>query len=98
MVGETIVEALAAAVEAARRSLAFEAYDGQIKAALVMLDCRLAEMATGEGKTSRRRWRRPSARWPGCRCMCSPPTIIWWSGTPASWRRCMPASGCGWLS
>ncbi|HQE38925.1 MAG TPA: preprotein translocase subunit SecA [Zoogloea sp.] len=51
MVGETIVEALAAAVEAARRSLAFEAYDTQIYAALVMLDNRLAEMATGEGKT-----------------------------------------------
>ena len=51
MVGETIVEALAAAVEAARRSLAFEAYDTQIRAALVMLDNRLAEMATGEGKT-----------------------------------------------
>lgn len=48
---ERIVEALAAAVEAARRSLGLAAYDGQIKAALVMLDCRLAEMATGEGKT-----------------------------------------------
>ncbi len=46
-----LVEALAAAVEAARRGLGLAAYDGQIQAALVMLDCRLAEMATGEGKT-----------------------------------------------
>jgi preprotein translocase subunit SecA len=51
LVAGHLVEALAAAVEAARRSLGLAAYDGQIKAALVMLDCRLAEMATGEGKT-----------------------------------------------
>ena len=48
---ECVIDALAAAVEAARRSLGLAAYDGQIQAALVMLDCRLAEMATGEGKT-----------------------------------------------
>ena len=48
---EHVTEALAAAVEAARRTLGLAAYDGQIRAALVMLDCRLAEMATGEGKT-----------------------------------------------
>jgi len=45
------VEALAVAVEAARRGLGLEAYDTQIHAALIMLDNRLAEMATGEGKT-----------------------------------------------
>lgn len=51
LTGERIVEALAAAVDAARRSLGVDAYDTQIHAALVMLDNRLAEMATGEGKT-----------------------------------------------
>lgn len=45
------VEALAAAVEAAHRGLGLQAYDTQIHAALIMLDNRLAEMATGEGKT-----------------------------------------------
>lgn len=45
------VEALAAAAEAARRGLGLQAYDTQIHAALIMLDNRLAEMATGEGKT-----------------------------------------------
>ena len=38
-------------VEAARRALGQEAYDGQVLAALHMLDNRLAEMATGEGKS-----------------------------------------------
>ena len=45
------VQALAAATEAARRALGLEPYDTQIHAALIMLDNRLAEMATGEGKT-----------------------------------------------
>ena len=45
------VQALAAATEAARRGLRLEPYDTQIHAALIMLDNRLAEMATGEGKT-----------------------------------------------
>ena len=45
------VEALAVATEAARRGLGLNAYDVQIHAALIMLDNRLAEMATGEGKT-----------------------------------------------
>lgn len=49
--GAVLIEALAAVTEAARRALGFEAYDVQLFAALVMLDNRLAEMATGEGKT-----------------------------------------------
>ncbi|WP_346284705.1 DEAD/DEAH box helicase [Zoogloea sp.] len=49
--GTPLVEALAAAAEAARRSLGVDIYDTQLLAALVMLDRRLAEMATGEGKT-----------------------------------------------
>lgn len=49
--GVRMVEALAAAAEAARRSLGVDVYDTQLLAALVMLDRRLAEMATGEGKT-----------------------------------------------
>lgn len=49
--GAQMVEVLAAAAEAARRSLGIEVYDTQLLAALVMLDSRLAEMATGEGKT-----------------------------------------------
>lgn len=51
LAAEPVVEALAATVEAARRSLCMEAYDTQIRAALIILDNRLAEMATGEGKT-----------------------------------------------
>ncbi len=39
------------AVEAARRALGQRAYDGQVIAALHMLDNRLVEMATGEGKS-----------------------------------------------
>lgn len=49
--GAPLVEALAASAEAARRSLGLEVYDTQLLAALIMLDRRLAEMATGEGKT-----------------------------------------------
>lgn len=49
--GAPLVEALAASVEAARRSLGVDLYDSQLLAALIMLDRRLAEMATGEGKT-----------------------------------------------
>lgn len=49
--GAALIEALAAVTEAARRALGFKAYDVQLIAALVMLDNRLAEMATGEGKT-----------------------------------------------
>lgn len=51
LAAERVVEALAATVDAARRCLGMEAYDTQIRAALIMLDNRLAEMATGEGKT-----------------------------------------------
>lgn len=49
--GALLAEALAASVEAARRSLGVDIYDTQLFAALVMLDRRLVEMATGEGKT-----------------------------------------------
>lgn len=45
------VEALAAISEAVRRTLGLELYRSQRFAAAVMLDNRLAEMATGEGKT-----------------------------------------------
>jgi preprotein translocase subunit SecA len=48
---ERVVEALAAVVDAARRCLGMDAYDTQIRTALIMLDNRLAELATGEGKT-----------------------------------------------
>ena len=51
LAGDALIDALAAAVDAARRSLGMAAYDTQLHAALVMLDNRLAEMATGEGKT-----------------------------------------------
>lgn len=49
--GAPLIEVLAASAEAARRSLGLEVYDTQLLAALIMLDRRLAEMATGEGKT-----------------------------------------------
>lgn len=45
------VEALACAADAGRRALGRDAYGVQVHAALVLLDNRLAEMATGEGKT-----------------------------------------------
>lgn len=48
---QRIVEALAVAAEGARRGLGLDPYDTQLHAALIMLDNRLAEMATGEGKT-----------------------------------------------
>jgi preprotein translocase subunit SecA len=51
LAGDALIDALAAAVDAAWRSLGMAAYDTQLHAALVMLDNRLAEMATGEGKT-----------------------------------------------
>ncbi|MBS0508726.1 MAG: hypothetical protein JSR53_15225, partial [Proteobacteria bacterium] len=43
--------AVALAAEAARRTLGKTAYDGQLAAALHLLDERLVEMATGEGKS-----------------------------------------------
>ncbi len=46
-----IAEALAAISEAVRHTLGLEPYRSQRFAAAVMLDNRLAEMATGEGKT-----------------------------------------------
>lgn len=49
--GEAMLDALAAGVESARRSLGFTVYHTQIHAALTLLDNRLAELATGEGKT-----------------------------------------------
>jgi preprotein translocase subunit SecA len=48
---ETAADALGAAGAAAARALGVEPYDSQRFAALVLLDGRLAEMATGEGKT-----------------------------------------------
>lgn len=46
-----LAQALGYASEAARRALGLAAYECQLLAALVMLDNRLAEMATGEGKS-----------------------------------------------
>lgn len=43
--------ALALSAEAARRTLGLEPFDGQLLAAMHMLDQRLVEMATGEGKS-----------------------------------------------
>ncbi len=47
----TLVRALALVLVAAERSLGVVAYDTQLIAARAVLDDRLAEMATGEGKT-----------------------------------------------
>jgi preprotein translocase subunit SecA len=44
-------EAVALAVEAARRAVGLDAHDVQIVAALAMADGRIAELPTGEGKT-----------------------------------------------
>ncbi|MGL6111742.1 MAG: hypothetical protein ACRC2B_16755 [Rubrivivax sp.] len=49
--GSVLTDALAAVCVAVQRTLGFLPYDTQCYAALVMLDNRLAEMATGEGKT-----------------------------------------------
>ncbi|MFZ4289025.1 hypothetical protein [Variovorax sp. HJSM1_2] len=46
-----LLQACAHVAEAARRSLGWAAYTEQLMAALAMLDNRVAEMATGEGKS-----------------------------------------------
>ncbi|MGH8663084.1 MAG: hypothetical protein ACREUX_02340 [Burkholderiales bacterium] len=48
---DVVVEALGCAANAARRGLGAQLYATQLFAAAVLLDGRLAEMATGEGKT-----------------------------------------------
>jgi preprotein translocase subunit SecA len=48
---ELLAQALAVALQACRAQLGKEVYDEQILAARIVLDGRLAEMATGEGKT-----------------------------------------------
>ncbi len=49
--GAARVEAVALAVEAARRGVGLAAHDVQIVAALAMADGKIAELPTGEGKT-----------------------------------------------
>ncbi len=49
--GQALVGALACAAQACADTLGMMPFDTQIRAAAVMLDDRLAEMATGEGKT-----------------------------------------------
>lgn len=51
LVAETIALALATAAAAAQQVLGQRPYDGQLIAARAVLEGRLAEMATGEGKT-----------------------------------------------
>jgi preprotein translocase subunit SecA len=51
LTADSIAEGLAASGEAARRYLGLTPYDSQLFAACAILDNRLAEMATGEGKT-----------------------------------------------
>ena len=46
-----LVDAFRLIIDAAQRSLGLLLYDSQLIAARIMLDARLAEMATGEGKT-----------------------------------------------
>src|SRR5687768_7918947 len=46
-----VAQAFCIAKQACRRALGIELYDAQLMAARIMLDGRLAEMATGEGKT-----------------------------------------------
>ena len=46
-----LTDAFALVSEGSARALAVRPYDGQLMAARIMLDNRLAEMATGEGKT-----------------------------------------------
>lgn len=48
---DLLVEGLALASETARRRLGLDPFDEQIMAALAMLDGRIVDMATGEGKT-----------------------------------------------
>jgi preprotein translocase subunit SecA len=49
--GRARLEALALAVEAARRAVGLDAHDVQIVAGLAMADGKIAELPTGEGKT-----------------------------------------------
>jgi len=49
--GEATTRAFALVSEACRRELGWQLYDSQLIAARIVLDNRLAEMATGEGKT-----------------------------------------------
>ncbi|MBK8335423.1 MAG: hypothetical protein IPL03_02015 [Sterolibacteriaceae bacterium] len=49
--GALLAQALGCACRAARQTLGFAPFDTQIIAARIVLDNRLAEMATGEGKT-----------------------------------------------
>ena len=51
LIDSTVAEAFALVNEACGRSLGVRPYDSQLMAARMMLDNRLAEMATGEGKT-----------------------------------------------
>lgn len=51
MAGEPVAEAFALVREATRRRLGMAHFDTQLIAGRIMLDNRLAEMATGEGKT-----------------------------------------------
>ena len=47
-----LIDAFRLIMDAASRSLGLSLYDSQLIAARIMLDARLAEMATGEGKTA----------------------------------------------
>ncbi|MEO0465135.1 MAG: DEAD/DEAH box helicase [Pseudomonadota bacterium] len=49
--GAAMCEAVALVREGIRRSLGMRPHDVQVRAALILLDCALAEMATGEGKS-----------------------------------------------
>ncbi len=49
--GEPLARALAVAAQGAEQALGWQPYDVQLQAAALLLDGRLAEMATGEGKT-----------------------------------------------
>jgi preprotein translocase subunit SecA len=51
LVDSAVAEAFALVNETCARALGVRPYDGQLMAARIMLDNRLAEMATGEGKT-----------------------------------------------
>jgi preprotein translocase subunit SecA len=65
--GALLAQALGWASHAARSTLGFAPFDTQLIAARIVLDNRLAEMATGEGKRWRWGWPPRPRRWPAYR-------------------------------
>jgi hypothetical protein len=97
-IDELLVEAFAVCREAARRTVRMRHFDVQLIGGMVLHQGKIAEMATGEGKTLVATLPAYLTGSPDAASTSSPSTTTWPSATRSGWGRSSRRSASRWAS